>query len=151
MATLLPFVASMEPSEKSRAAGAPVTVDISRLQPGVMITVPWRGVPVSLVNLTPAMLRAVVIANSVVADPSTERAFSMSLPDYCIDREEFECLRGSQPDAVDAHRRAESMRSPSKLSSQVPARNAFGVLNIAICNNAEQYLRRSLCDSFIAP
>jgi ubiquinol-cytochrome c reductase iron-sulfur subunit len=73
----------MNPSEKSRAAGAPVKVDISRLLPGAMITVAWRGVPVFLVNRTPAMLRAVVTANSMVADPSTERPFSMPMPDYC--------------------------------------------------------------------
>lgn len=83
VATLLPFVASMEPSGKSRAAGAPVMVDISRLTPGTMVTVAWRGVPVFLVNRTSAMLRGVVIANSMVADPSTERPFSMPLPDYC--------------------------------------------------------------------
>ncbi|MGQ7932401.1 ubiquinol-cytochrome c reductase iron-sulfur subunit [Paraburkholderia sp. D1E] len=83
VATLVPFVASMAPSEKSRAAGAPVAVDISRLPPGAMITVAWRGVPVFLVNRAPAMLQAVNIANSMVADPSTERPFSMPLPDYC--------------------------------------------------------------------
>lgn len=83
VATLLPFVASMGPPEKSRAAGAPVRVDISPMLPGAMITVAWRGVPVFLVNRTPAMLRAVVLANSMVADPSTERPFSMPMPDYC--------------------------------------------------------------------
>ena len=82
VATLLPFVASMGPPEKSRAAGAPVRVDISPMLPGAMITVAWRGVPVFLVNRTPAMLRAVVLANSMVADPSTERPFSMPMPDY---------------------------------------------------------------------
>jgi ubiquinol-cytochrome c reductase iron-sulfur subunit len=83
IATLVPFVGSMAPSEKSRAAGAPVAVDISRLPPGAMITVAWRRVPVFLVNRTPAMLEAVVLAHSMVADPSTERPFSMPLPDYC--------------------------------------------------------------------
>ncbi|MEW9585161.1 ubiquinol-cytochrome c reductase iron-sulfur subunit [Paraburkholderia sp. DGU8] len=83
IATLVPFAASLAPSARARAAGAPVSVDISRLDPGAMLTVAWRGVPVFLVNRTPAMLRAVVAANSMVADPLTERPFSMPLPDYC--------------------------------------------------------------------
>lgn len=81
--TLVPFVASLAPSQMTRAAGAPVAVDISHLEPGAMMTVAWRGVPVFLVNRTPAMLKAVVAANSLVADPSSARPFSMPLPDYC--------------------------------------------------------------------
>lgn len=43
----------------------------------------WRGVPVFVVSRTPQMLAAVVAANAMVADPDTERPFSMPLPSYC--------------------------------------------------------------------
>ena len=43
VASVVPFVTSMEPSERAKAAGAPVEVDISKLKPGQIITVEWRG------------------------------------------------------------------------------------------------------------
>ena len=48
----VPFVSSWQPSEKAKAAGAPVDVDISKLQPGQMLTVAWRGKPVWVVRRT---------------------------------------------------------------------------------------------------
>jgi ubiquinol-cytochrome c reductase iron-sulfur subunit len=83
VATLVPFVDSFAPSEKARAEGAPVTVDISTLRPGEMMTVAWRGMPVFLVNRTEGMLADVIKANPMVADPSTRHPFSMPLPRYC--------------------------------------------------------------------
>ncbi|RKE25253.1 ubiquinol-cytochrome c reductase iron-sulfur subunit [Paraburkholderia sp. BL23I1N1] len=83
VATLVPFVDSFAPSEKARAAGAPVAVDISTLGPGEMVTVAWRGMPVFVVNRTEVMLADVVKANSMVADPDTRHPFSMPLPKYC--------------------------------------------------------------------
>lgn len=83
VATLVPFIDSFAPSEKARAAGAPVTADISKLKPGDMMTVAWRGVPVFVVNRTKQMLAEVVAANAMVADPDTKQPFSMPLPDYC--------------------------------------------------------------------
>jgi len=83
VATLVPFVDSFAPSTKARAAGAPVTADIGRLEPGDMMTVAWRGVPVFLVNRSKEMLANVVAANAMVADPDTQHPFSMPLPDYC--------------------------------------------------------------------
>ncbi|MHB9838012.1 ubiquinol-cytochrome c reductase iron-sulfur subunit [Paraburkholderia terrae] len=80
--TLVPFVDSLAPSEKARAAGAPVTVDISQLRPGEKVTVAWRGMPVFVVSRTKSML-AVIKANPMVADPSTRHPFSMPLPSYC--------------------------------------------------------------------
>ncbi|NYH18856.1 ubiquinol-cytochrome c reductase iron-sulfur subunit [Paraburkholderia bryophila] len=80
---LVPFVDSFAPSEKARAAGAPVAVDISQLMPGEMMTVAWRGMPVFVVNRTERMLADVIKANSMVADPSTRHPFSMPLPRYC--------------------------------------------------------------------
>jgi ubiquinol-cytochrome c reductase iron-sulfur subunit len=50
--TAVPFLKSMQPSERARAAGAPVEVDISELKPGQLITVEWRGKPVWILRRT---------------------------------------------------------------------------------------------------
>jgi ubiquinol-cytochrome c reductase iron-sulfur subunit len=83
VATAIPFVASFAPPEKARAAGAPVDVDIARLAQGDSLTVAWRGMPVFVVNRTDSMLKEVVAADRMVADPDTRHPFSMPLPDYC--------------------------------------------------------------------
>jgi ubiquinol-cytochrome c reductase iron-sulfur subunit len=83
VATVIPFVSSFAPSEKAKAAGAPVEVDISGLQPGSMMTVAWRGKPTWIINRTDHMLAEVVKADPEVADPHTEKPFSMPLPAYC--------------------------------------------------------------------
>jgi len=54
----LPFVASMKPSERARAGGAPANVDFARLGPGELLTAEWRGKPVWILHRTAAMLRA---------------------------------------------------------------------------------------------
>lgn len=73
VATLVPFVASMTPSERARAAGAPVEADISKLKPGEMMTVEWRGKPVWIVNRTPEMLASLKKTDDRVSDPKSER------------------------------------------------------------------------------
>jgi ubiquinol-cytochrome c reductase iron-sulfur subunit len=83
VATVVPFVSSFAPSERAKAAGAPVEVDISNLKPGEMMTVAWRGKPVWIVNRTPRMLHDVTLADNLVADPHTLKPFSMPLPSYC--------------------------------------------------------------------
>lgn len=56
-AASVPFVASMNPSERARAAGAPVEADLSLLKPGTQITVSWRSKPVWILRRTEAMLK----------------------------------------------------------------------------------------------
>ena len=56
VATCVPFVASMSPSERARAFGAPVEVDVAAFKPGELHTVAWRGKPVWLLMRTPSML-----------------------------------------------------------------------------------------------
>lgn len=73
VATCVPFVASMAPSERARAFGAPVEVDISALKPNELHTVEWRGKPVWLLVRTPAMLRALRGHDDMLADPRSER------------------------------------------------------------------------------
>ncbi|MDP1533778.1 MAG: ubiquinol-cytochrome c reductase iron-sulfur subunit, partial [Rubrivivax sp.] len=55
-AVAVPLVMSMMPSARAKAAGAPVEVDISKVEPGMLLTVVWRGKPVWIVNRTPEML-----------------------------------------------------------------------------------------------
>ena len=67
-----PFVASMWPSERARAAGAPVEVDLSRIAPGEMAVIEWRGKPVWVIRRTQEMLASLKAAESRLADPSSK-------------------------------------------------------------------------------
>ena len=67
-----PFVLSMTPSARARAAGAPVEVDISKLESGQMLTVEWRGKPVWIVRRTKDMLATLPALDQVVADPESK-------------------------------------------------------------------------------
>ena len=71
MTALIPFVSSLLPSERALAAGAPVEVDIGRLQAGEMLVVEWRGKPVWILNRTPEMLAALKKAEPMLADPAS--------------------------------------------------------------------------------
>jgi len=74
IATITPFVSSMMPSERALAAGAPVEVDIDKLNPGDMMIVEWRGKPVWILRRTPEMLESLKKAEPGLADPgSTEK------------------------------------------------------------------------------
>src|SRR5687767_2783747 len=73
-AAAVPFVASMMPSERAKAAGAPVEVDISDIAPGQKKIVEWRGKPVWIVRRTPDMLKLVKADEERVADPASKRS-----------------------------------------------------------------------------
>ena len=77
---LVPFLSSMLPSERAKAAGAPVEVDISNLGPGQIITVEWRGKPVWIFNRSQEMLDTLDKLSEAVADPKSE---VKQQPDYC--------------------------------------------------------------------
>ena len=65
-----PFVASMFPSERAKALGAPVEVEISKLAPGEMMIVEWRGKPVWIVRRTKEMLDSIRKSDPFVTDPT---------------------------------------------------------------------------------
>ncbi|WP_019530952.1 ubiquinol-cytochrome c reductase iron-sulfur subunit [Dasania marina] len=67
----VPFVGSWNPSAKAKAAGAPVKFDISRLEPGEMKVVEWRGKPVYVVRRTPETLAALVGNADNLKDPDS--------------------------------------------------------------------------------
>ena len=73
VAAAVPFVASLTPSERAKAAGAPVEADISKLAPGEMMTVEWRGKPVWILRRTEAMLESLKKTDSEVSDPNSDK------------------------------------------------------------------------------
>lgn len=82
IAAVVPFVASMMPSERAKAAGAPVEVDIGSIPPGVMMIVEWRGKPVWVLNRTEEMLATLQPLDGKLADPDSNKD-AMPLPGYC--------------------------------------------------------------------
>ncbi len=72
VAAATPFLMSLSPSERARAAGAPVEIDISKMEPGQKIDAEWRGKVVWIVNRTPAMLETLPKMDSRVADPNSD-------------------------------------------------------------------------------
>lgn len=80
VASSVPFIASMTPSERAKAAGSPVTADISRLASGEMMSVAWRGKPVWILRRTPQMIEGLVRVESELLDPDSSRT---QQPDYC--------------------------------------------------------------------
>ena len=82
VATAVPFVASFSPSERAKAAGAAVEVDISALKPGEMQTVEWRGKPVWILKRTPEQLEGLKKTDSQVADPQSKRKADELTPEY---------------------------------------------------------------------
>ena len=81
-AVAVPFVSTFSPSEKAKAAGAAVEVDISAVKPGEKITVEWRGKPVWIVRRTPEQLAELPKLDSLLADPQSKRKQDELTPLY---------------------------------------------------------------------
>ncbi len=75
----VPFVGSWQPNAKAKAAGAPVKIDIGKIQPGEMITEAWRGKPVYVLRRTPEALAALETLEDRLRDPASEES---KQPDY---------------------------------------------------------------------
>jgi ubiquinol-cytochrome c reductase iron-sulfur subunit len=73
VATAVPFVASFTPSERAKAAGAPIEADIGGLKPSEKMVVEWRGKPVWILRRTPEMLDSLKKDEPLLADPNSER------------------------------------------------------------------------------
>ena len=76
----IPFVKSWEPSARAKAAGAPVLADIGKIEAGQKVTFAWRGLPVFVVNRTPAQLATLPSEDSRLKDPNSDEASQQ--PDY---------------------------------------------------------------------
>ena len=75
----VPFLGSWNPSEKAKAAGAPVRADISKLEPGQMVVIEWRGKPVYVLRRTAEQVAGLATLNDDLKDPSSEGS---AQPDY---------------------------------------------------------------------
>ncbi len=78
----VPFISSFEPSERARAAGAPVEADVSALKPGEKMTVEWRGQPVWIVRRTPEQVAELPKNDGLLADPKSARKPDELTPAY---------------------------------------------------------------------
>jgi len=79
VATAVPFLASMSPSERAKAAGAPVEADIGKLAPGEMMRVEWRGKPVWIIHRTKEMLESLGKIADKISDAQSRRPMQ---PEY---------------------------------------------------------------------
>jgi len=77
----VPFISSMNPSARARAAGAPVEANVSKLEPGALLRVKFRGQPIWVVHRTDEMLEALPTNDPKLVDPSSELATQQ--PEYC--------------------------------------------------------------------
>jgi len=82
VATAVPFVSTFQPSEKAKAAGAPVEVDIGALQVGEKITVEWRGKPVWILKRSPEQVAELPKLDPQLADPQSQRNPTEFTPKY---------------------------------------------------------------------
>ena len=81
-AVAVPFVSTFQPSERARAAGASVEVDISELKPGEKMTVEWRGKPVWIIKRTPEQVAELPKNDALLADPNSQRKPDEFTPEY---------------------------------------------------------------------
>ncbi len=81
-ATGAAFLTTLAPSERAKAAGAPVELDISGMKPGDMKTVEWRGKPVWVVRRDDKMVQELAALDSQLADPNSERNPAELTPEY---------------------------------------------------------------------
>lgn len=88
----VPFLASWKPSARAQALGAPVEVDISKLDDGALLRVEWRGKPVWVLKRTPEMIDRLSQADEMVRDPQSEEP---QQPEYAANK-----LRSIKPEVL---------------------------------------------------
>jgi ubiquinol-cytochrome c reductase iron-sulfur subunit len=82
LATAGAFVSTFQPSERAKAAGAPVEVDIGGMSPGELKTVEWRGKPVWILKRSPEMVAELPKHDDQLADPLSKRNADELTPEY---------------------------------------------------------------------
>ena len=87
-AAAVPFVASFRPSARAQALGAPVEVDVSKIEPGAMVRVEWRGRPIFVVHRTQRMLDQLPGVEAELRDPASEESLQ---PEYA--QNEYRSIR----------------------------------------------------------
>ena len=96
-AVAVPFISSFEPSERAKAAGAAVEVDISGIKPGEKLTVEWRGKPVWILRRTPEQLATLPKNDAELADPQSKRKPDEFTPVYARNE-----ARSNNPDSANS-------------------------------------------------
>ena len=91
LSTTAALVSTFQPSEKAKAAGAPVEVDITGMAPGEMKTVEWRGKPVWILKRSPEMVASLKKTDADVADPKSDRKPDELTPEYA--RNEYRSIK----------------------------------------------------------
>jgi len=84
----VPFLSQMQPSTKAKAAGAPVEIDISKLETGQLLRVAWRGKPVWILNRTPKVLEILSSDTAKLSDPMSQES---EQPEYATN--EFRSIK----------------------------------------------------------
>ena len=92
LCTAWPFASAWQPSERARAIGAPIEIDISKLEPGAMLTEAWQGKPVWILSRTSEALDSVSAQDGAVRDPDSSEE---QQPDYARNR-----FRSRRPDIL---------------------------------------------------
>jgi len=82
LATAGALVSTFQPSERAKAAGAPVEIDVAGMAPGEMRTVEWRGKPVWILKRSPEMVASLKKTDDKVADPESKRSPDQLTPEY---------------------------------------------------------------------
>ena len=98
IASAVPFVASLAPSERVRALGAPVEVELQGIQPGEIRTVEWRGKPVWIERRTKEQLAGLKMLDPQLADPNSKRNPTDLTPEYA--RNEYRSIKSEYLVAV---------------------------------------------------
>lgn len=78
--TAIPFVETWLPSARAESVGAPVTVNLSKIEPGQRLTVKWQSQPVDVVNRTPEQLKWLPKEDPRLRDPESKQP---QQPKYC--------------------------------------------------------------------
>ena len=116
------LVSTLQPSERAKAAGAPVEADIADVKPGELKVVEWRGKPVWILRRTPEMLASLPKNDSLVADPNSDKNYQMPVPAYA--KNEFRAYENHKDVLVVVGICAHLCCSPSarsRLNSGAPA------------------------------
>ncbi|EIL96872.1 MULTISPECIES: ubiquinol-cytochrome c reductase iron-sulfur subunit [Rhodanobacter] len=82
VAAAVPFIKSWEPSARAKAAGAPVTQSLAKIEAGQMLTVSWRSLPVFVLNRTKAQLATLPMVDSRLVDPKSDGGSADQQPKY---------------------------------------------------------------------
>ena len=109
VAAAVPFVASFRPSARAQALGAPVEVDIGKMEPGALVKVEWRGRVIMIVRRTEFMLGKLAEVEEQLADPASSASLQPNYaanpyrsirPEYLVVEgvcTHLGCARGSRP------------------------------------------------------